>query len=163
VLGLGTAVVLGVIAVLIFVVFAGSSTKHSNSHPTAVRTTGSTTSTATAKPIAQVNLLPPASGSKATGIAQVVQVGSTRGIVLVAQNIPANKNNFYAVWLYNSPSQYEIVGYVNPGVGANGQLQTTGPLPTDAAKYGQLVVALQTKAQPKPPGPIVLKGKLTLK
>jgi hypothetical protein len=163
VLGLGAALVLGVIAVLIFVVFAGSGTKHSRSHPTASHTSSSTTSTATAKPIAQVNLLPPASGSKATGIAQVVQVGSTRGIVLVAQNIPANKNNFYAVWLYNSPSQYEIVGYVNPGVGANGQLQTTGPLPTDAAKYGQLVVALQTKAQPKPPGPIVLKGKLTLK
>jgi hypothetical protein len=163
VLGLGAAVVLGVIAVLVFVVFGSSGTKHSNSHPTATHTTSTTTSTATAKPIAQVNLFPPASGSKATGIAQVVQVGPTRGIVLVAQNIPPNRNNFYAVWLYNSPSQYEIVGYVNPGVGSNGQMQTTGALPADAAKYGQLIVALQTKAQPKPPGPIVLKGTLTLK
>ncbi len=164
VLGLGAAVVLGIIAVLIFVVFAGSGTKHSNSRTTAARTTtGSTTSTAQAKAVAQVNLFPPTGAGKARGVAQVVDVGSTRGIVLVAQNIPPNKNNFYAVWLYNSPKDYEIVGYVNPGVGSNGQLQTTGALPTNASKYGQLVVALQTKSQPKPPGPVVLQGKLTLK
>lgn len=163
VLGLGAAVVLGLIAVLIFVVLGGSDSKHGNSQTTAVRRSSTSTTSTQARVITAVNLLPPSGGGQAKGIAQVVDVGSNTGVVIYAQAIPANKNNFYAVWLYNSATDYKLVGYVSPGVGSNGQLQTTGPLPANANHYGQLLVAVQTKDHPKPPGPVVLQGKLTLK
>jgi len=162
VLGLGAAIVLGLVAVLIFVVIDPGSSKHSSTTRTAA--SSSSSSSTSARVIAAVNLLPPAGGGKAKGVAQVVDVGANTGIVIYAQNIPPNSSsNFYGVWLYNSQTDYKIIGYVNPGVGKNGQLQTTGPLPTGANRYGQLVIAVQTKAQPKPPGPIVLQGKLALK
>jgi hypothetical protein len=162
VLGIGATIVLGLIAVLIFVVLGGSPKRNHPARTTAAASSSSASSSTTARVIAQVNLLPPSGGGQAKGIAQVVDVGSTTGIVIYAQGMPANNNNFYAVWLYNSPSDYQIVGYVNPGVGSNGQLQTTGRLPNNATHYNQLLVALQTKAHPKPPGPVVLQGKLAL-
>ena len=163
VLGVGAAIVLGLIAVLIFVVLGSSGTKHSAAtHTAAAKPSSTSTSSTSARVLAMVNLLPPSTGSQAKGVAQVVNVSGTTGIVLVAQNMPPNKNNFYAVWLYNSASDYQIVGYVSPGVGSNGQLQTTGKLPSNASRYGQLLVAVQTKTHPKPPGPVVLQGKLSL-
>ena len=58
--------------------------------------------------------------SKAAGIAEVLNEGSADGVAIVAQNMPPNANkppNAYAVWLYNSPTDAQILGFVNPGVG----------------------------------------------
>jgi Sigma-70, region 4 len=127
-------------------------------------TTPTTTSTTSAKVVAQINLLPPAGhGSKAAGIAEVLSEGSANGIAIVAQNIPPNTikpPNAYAVWLYNSPSDAHILGFVNPGVGKSGRLQTAGPLPTNASHYKKLIVTLETTGTPKTPGTIVLEGSL---
>ena len=65
-------------------------------------------------------------------------------------------------WLYNSGSDSHILGFVNPGVGANGRLQAASPLPSDAARYKQLIVALETAANPHGPGKIILRGPLNL-
>jgi hypothetical protein len=114
--------------------------------------------------IAQINLTPPTAGSKAAGIAEILKEGANDGIAIVAQNITPNTTkpaNAYAVWLYNSPTDAHILGFVNPGVGTNGRLSTAGGLPTDATHYKELIVTVETSANPKTPGPIILQGTLT--
>ncbi len=168
--------VLAVAAVLFFVLRGGHSNKHAASTPatttvapaaSATSTTTSTGSSSTsgtrAKVVAQINLSPPSSDkkSKAAGIAEVLNEGSTDGIAIVAQNIPPNATkppNAYAVWLYNSPKDARILGFVNPGVGKTGRLSTAGGLPSNVSHYKQLVVTVETTASPKAPGTIILQG-----
>lgn len=174
--------VVAVGAVLFFVLRGG----HSNNHAAAssstttsstatssaaasatTPTTASSTSSGTsAKVVAQINLTPPSSDkkSKAAGIAEVLNEGSTDGVAIVAQNVPPNSTkppDAYAVWLYNSPKDAKILGFVNPGVGKTGRLSTAGALPTNASHYKQLIVTVETTASPKAPGTIVLQGNLT--
>lgn len=140
---------------------AGSSTPAAAA--SASTTTTSTTSTA-AKVVAQINLTPPATGSKAAGIAEVLREGTTNGIAIVAQNVPPNTThppNAYAVWLYNSPTDAKILGFVNPGVPKSGKLSTAGGLPTNASHYKELIVTVESSANPKAPGTVVLQGALT--
>ena len=165
-----------VIAVVIFVVV-----RHHNSHTvtasahvtqtnpaSATQTSSGTVSTSTtattsgAKVITQINLAAASAGSKAAAIADVLQEGSQREVAIVGQNMPANtKHNSYEVWLYNSQSNAVSLGFVDPGVSANGKLSAAGPLPADAASYHELIVTTETVAKPTAPGPIVLAGKIS--
>ncbi|MGA9860384.1 MAG: hypothetical protein WBQ18_21140, partial [Solirubrobacteraceae bacterium] len=150
-----------------------ASTPTSTTTPAASATTPTTTSGTTttgttstgAKVLAQINLTPPSGSSapKAAGIAEVLNEGSADGVAIVAQNIPANAKkppNAYAVWLYNSPTDAHLLGFVNPGVGSTGRLSTAGGLPSNASHYKQLIVTLETSASPKKPGATVLQGTL---
>jgi len=113
--------------------------------------------------IAQINLNPP-SGGAAKGIAEVLREQGKTGIAIVAQGLTPNTKhppNAYAVWLYNSPSDSHILGFVNPGVGSNGRLQTAGGLPTNASHFQKLLVTLETRSNPKSPGTVVLEGPLS--
>jgi hypothetical protein len=126
-------------------------------------TTSSSSSTTAAKVVAQINLTPAHTGSKAVGIAEVLDEGSAQGVAIVAQNVPPNSKkppNAYAVWVYNSPSDAHILGFVNPGVGSNGRLSTAGPLPKNIKHYKKLIVTVETNGKPKSPGPIILQGAL---
>ena len=81
----------------------------------------------------------------------------------MAQGLAANAKsppNAYAVWLYNSPSDARILGFVNPPVGNSGRLQTAGGFPANAAHFQKLLITLETQSNPKIPGTIVLQGKL---
>jgi hypothetical protein len=165
-LGLGALVA---IVVVVIVLVTGGSSKSTSSAPAAASSTSSTPaatgtgSSTTPQPIAQVNLTSPTGNSKIAGIAQVVKQGAQEGIVIAAAGVPANtKHDAYAVWLYKSPTKAKILGFVNPGVGANGKLSTAGPLPADASQYSQLLVTLETQASPHAPGKIVLQGALSL-
>ena len=90
----------------------------------------------------------------------MLKQGGKAGIAIGAQNVPANsKHDAYAVWLYNSPTDSHILGFVNPAVGSNGELQA-GRAATNAAHYKQLLVTLETQQSPKAPGQIVLQGQL---
>jgi hypothetical protein len=127
-------------------------------------TTGQTGTTSAAKVVAQINLKPPSGGSSPVGIAEVIAAQGQFGVAIAAQGLSANSKhpaNAYAVWLYNSPSDSKILGFVNPAVGKNGQLKTAGGLPTNASHYQKLLVTLETKSNPKTPGTIVLEGALT--
>jgi hypothetical protein len=127
-------------------------------------TTTTSTSSAAAKVVAQINLTPPAAGSKAAGIAEVLREGTTNGIAIVAQNVPPNTThppNAYAVWLYNSPTDAKILGFVNPGVPKSGKLSTAGGLPANASHYKQLIVTVESSANPKAPGTVILQGTMT--
>jgi hypothetical protein len=154
--------------VLVLVLTSGDSKKHparQASHPVsgATGTTG-TTGTTGAKVVSAIRLKPPSGGKSPLGFAEVLEVQGRFGVAIAAQGLAANTKhppNAYAVWLYNSPSDSKILGFVNPAVGSNGQLKTAGGLPTNAAHYGKLLVTLETKSNPKTPGAIVLEGALT--
>jgi hypothetical protein len=161
---LGGAILLGAVAaaviaaILIFVVFGvGGGTAHKA--PTAKNPVATTSTSAAAKPLAQINLVSP-THSKAVGIAEVIKAGSATGVVIVAQGLKSNANgDAYAIWLYNSPSSAYRLGYVRPAVTSSGRLQTAGRLPANASSYKQIVVALQHGPSNKP-GTIVLRGDL---
>lgn len=157
----GSAIVL--LIVIVVIASSGSSSKHTTS--TSTPSTGAstpTTSTTGARVVAQINLVPASGTSKAAGIAEILKQGANDGIAIVAQNIPPNtKHNAYAVWLYNSPTDSHILGFVNPGVGANGRLSTAGGLPANAGHFKQLIVTMETQANPRVPGQIILQGTLT--
>jgi hypothetical protein len=124
--------------------------------------TGAAANPAGAKVVTQVNLSPTTAGSKAAAIADVLQEGSEREVAIVGQNVPANTaHNSYEVWLYNSPSNAVSLGFVDPGVTANGKLSTAGPLPADASSYRKLIITTETVAKPKQPGLIVLSGTIS--
>ena len=170
------AVAVIIAAVVLFFVLRsnGNSPKHqaattpttatSSSAASASSTTSSSSSGTQARVVAQINLTPPHPGSKAAGIAEVLNEGASQGVAIVAQNVPPNSTkppNAYAVWLYNSPKDAQILGFVNPGVGTNGRLSTAGALPSDAKRYKELIVTVETQAKPKAPGTIILQGALT--
>jgi len=168
------AVVAVVVVVVILLSSGGSGANKAN--PPAASASSTTTATSTAagssttgtastpaKVVAQINLTPPTASSKAAGIAEVLKQGVTDGIAIVAQHVPPNATkppNAYAVWLYNSPSDSHILGFVNPGVTSSGRLSTAGGLPANASHYKELIVTVETKAHPKTPGTIVLQGAL---
>ncbi len=157
------------IVVIIIIVSGGSSKNHSSttssstaasvSSSASASTTASTTASAT--PIASITLAPTSAGSKAKGVAIIVRQGTATGIVIQATGVvPNTKHNAYAVWLYNSPTDAHILGFVNPGVGANGRLTTAGGLPANASGFKQILVTLETQANPHAPGTIILEGTL---
>jgi hypothetical protein len=158
-LGVGAAVVIAV--VVIFVVTGSSSKKSAPANATTPTSSTSAAGSTTATPVAQINLLSPRSKSTA-GIAEVLKQGNNTAIAIVGQGLPANsKHDAYAVWLYNSGTDALRLGFVNPGVGKNGRLETTGPLPTNASHFKQLLVTIETNTNPKSPGQIILQGNLT--
>jgi hypothetical protein len=167
----GGAIVLGIIAliavvvVVVVIVSSGGSDHHktnaSATTSSTASTSTSTTSTTKAKVVAQVNLTSPL-GSKTVGVAVVVKQGTQAGIVIRAQGVPANtKRDAYAVWLANSGSDAVRLGFVNPGVGGNGRLQTAGGLPANANHFSQVLITLEHAGHPAHPGTIVLQGHLT--
>jgi hypothetical protein len=142
---------------------AGTTTPTTASTPTT--STGSTPTTGTtgqaAKIVAQVNLNPPSGGS-AKGVAEILKAGSTEAVAIVATHVAPNKaHDAYAVWIYNSSSDAVRLGFVSPGVGSTGKLQTEGSLPANASNFHHLIVTLETSPNPKTPGQIVLEGDLT--
>jgi hypothetical protein len=166
---IGIAVLVVVAVVVVVLASGGSSPKHpaaataSTSTSAAASSTTGTGSTA-AKVVAQISLTPAHSGSKAAGIAEILKEGASDGIAVVAQNVPPNTTkppNAYAIWLYNSAKDAYRLGFVNPGVGSNGKLSTAGGLPSNAKRFKQVIVTLETTAHPVTPGAIVLHGVLS--
>jgi hypothetical protein len=151
-----------VIVVAVILIAGGGGSKHKSS--TTANAATSTSATTAPQVVRQINLTSPSpANSKLTGLADVLKQGTTEGIAIIAQNVPPNtKHDAYAVWLYNSPSDSHILGFVNPGVGANRRLSTAGPLPANASHYRQLIVTLETQANPSAPGTIILQGPFTL-
>jgi hypothetical protein len=179
-LGGGLIVVLVIVIVIVLVSGGSSSSGSSSSTPaasastpaaptpstgTTASTPSSTTGTSTtgAKVVAQVNLSSPTGAKKTAGVAAVVRQGASTGLVIRAQGMtPNTSHDAYAVWLYSSASDSHILGFVNPGVKADGKLQTAGVLPANASHFKQILVTLETQAKPKAPGKIVLQGALSL-
>jgi hypothetical protein len=166
-----TAAAIIVLAVVLSLVFNNGNNKKTgttaNKTGTTTLTNGSATTptstktTGNSKLLAQINLNPP-SGGKAKGIAEVLRQSGKNGLAIVATGLtPNTSHNAYAVWLYNSPTDSHLLGFVSPAVGSSGRLQTAGALPSNASHYHKLLVTLETKATPTTPGTVVLQGTLS--
>jgi hypothetical protein len=160
------ALIVVVVVVVLLIVLSGGSAPHSGtpaaSGTTATTGTTGTTATSTTTPkaqvVAQTNLNPPSGKGAAKGVGIVVKEGSAYGIVIEAAHLAPNDKNAYAAWLYNSPSDAYRLGFVNPPVGKSGTLQVGQALPTNAGRFKQLLLTLETQSNPKSPGTIVLQG-----
>jgi hypothetical protein len=117
-------------------------------------------SPATSSP--RITLLSPTGNTSIAAIAEVVKQGGKQAIAIVGHGLPSNtKHDAYAVWVYNSPRDAALLGFVNPAVGKDGRIETTGPLPANAAHFKQLVITIETTDSPGQPGRVVLRGRLT--
>jgi hypothetical protein len=116
--------------------------------------------TSAARIVRQIALKPP-QGGPAAGIAEIVRSGATETLAILAQQLHQNtKSSAYAVWLFNSPADSHLLGFVSPPVTSNGRLRTEGALPPNAAHFRNVIVTLETQASPTAPGTIVLEGPL---
>jgi hypothetical protein len=159
----GGAILLSTIAALIVaaVIVAIATSGAGKKAPHRPKQSGSTATATTATPqiLAQLNLTSPTGAKSRLGIVQVIREGRVIGIVLAAQGMPANTtHNAYAVWLYNSPSSYRFVGFVQYLVGKSGKIDTSGKLKPGAAAYHHLLITLETQSKPQHPGEVVLSG-----
>jgi hypothetical protein len=161
-LAIGTLVVVALVVFLVVILSGGSSNKHSSvastARPAGTSAASTSTSKTSAQVVAQTNLNPPSGSGSSKGVAFVVKAGSAYGIIIQAQHVTPNSHNAYAAWLYNSPTDNVRLGFVNPPVGKNGQLQVGGGLPANAGHFKQLVLTLETQSNPKSAGTIVLEG-----
>ena len=90
--------------------------------------------------------------------------GGRRAIIVAGQGLSPGA---YALWLYNSGSSAKLLGFVPQRVGRDGRFATQGEVPSDAARYRQLVVTRETvtgntRRPPTRPGTVVLQGDLNL-
>jgi hypothetical protein len=164
----GGAVLLGglallVVAVIVIVLIVGGGGGSSHPHHTSVAATGTRSGTTTAtgtsttvQKLGQINLTSP-TNRKTLGVAVVAESHGEIGMVLVAQNLPANNHNAYGVWLYSGPGQQHFLGFYNGVVGSSGKMEVQAPLPANYTSYKQLLVTLET-GKPTHPGTIVLQG-----
>lgn len=157
----GLAIALAVAVLAITGVFSGDDDDNGGSRANTT-TNASTTGEPTVE--AQINLTPPeGSGSEAAGVAQIARQGNQRAVALVGQGLQAaNRQRFYAIWLYTSPTQAEFLGFPNPQPDQNGRIETGFGLPNSASRFRELVVTRETQERPRRPGTIVLRGRLNL-
>lgn len=163
-LGAGAAVAIAL--VLVFVVFNGGGNTHAAS--TAHHTSASahtTTASSSPKILSQINLKPPSGAKSPIGVAYVVRVKNQIGMLIGAQGLKPNSKkpaNYYAIWLYNSPTDDRFLGLVTPAVGKNGVFRLPAALPSNASHFHTLLVSLETAVPKKTingkTGPIVLEG-----
>lgn len=163
----GGYVVLAALAVIIAVVVivlinsGGSSNTAVITGTTASKTTTASTSTAAQPKIeAQINFTPPNPTSHALAIADIISQGSLKAFALTAQGLTPTNGFAYAVWLYNSPGDAKLLGFIDQQVTSNGQAKAISPLPADASHYREIVITKETATKPTTPGPIVLVGQL---
>ena len=170
-LAVGALIVVIVVVVFFVVLSNGGSSKHTatglagtspSGNATTTSGTGTTATTPKAQVVSQTNLNPPAGGTgPAKGVGIVVKEGNAYGIVIEAAHMAPNNKNAYAAWLYNSPTDAYRLGFVSPPVGKSGTLQVGSTLPTNAGRFKQLLLTLETESNPKSPGAIVLQGPFT--
>ncbi|MGA2320395.1 MAG: sigma-70 region 4 domain-containing protein [Solirubrobacteraceae bacterium] len=109
----------------------------------------------------RLTLTPTEPASKSVAVVEILSEGSKRAFYIAAENLPASKGFFYAIWLYNSPTSAEPLSRA-PAVGSDHRLQGGALLPANAGNYSKLIVTRETSVSPTHPGPIVLSGPFSL-
>jgi hypothetical protein len=115
-----------------------------------------------AKTVRRLALTPAGSGGDALGAGVVVSQHGRLLLLLQARGLQPNHHNSYGVWLYNSPGDAEMLGFVPQPVGADGTFSSSVMLPDDAVRFHALIVTLETSQLPKKPGTTVLRSPLSL-
>ncbi|HEX5308277.1 MAG TPA: sigma factor-like helix-turn-helix DNA-binding protein [Solirubrobacteraceae bacterium] len=167
----GGALLLGgilVVIVVAVVLITGGGGGKGGGATTSTKTTGTNASTSTstssrARPRIdkKLTLSPVEPESRAGGEAYVLSDGSRHAFYVAAQHLPPSQGFFYAVWLYNSPSSSAPLGRA-PAVSSSGRLEGGGPLPSNAADYGKILITRETSTHARHPGTTVLSGDFSL-
>jgi Sigma-70, region 4/Anti-sigma-K factor rskA len=163
------AIVVVIVVVVVLVSSGGgkgstpTNTAASTPTSTAGSGTSSTSTTSATKPKldSTIRLSSPEPSTNAAGVAYVLSDGSRRAFYVTAQGLPPSSGFFYAVWLYNSPSDAEPLGRAS-NVSSNGRMEGGNPLPSNAGDYAKFIVTRETSTHPSQPGPTVLSGSFTL-
>jgi len=162
---LGGFLVLGALGVALAVglvlIFGGGDDDNGKSASDTPTTTASQPTGAAGTPTvdAQINLTSPVPGSKALGVAQVLSQGGQRALAVTGQDLQPSAR--YVVWLYNSASDAQFLGFAPP-VEKDGRLSGLAGVPENASKFKQLIVTKEKVDRPTKPGTIVLRGQFTL-
>lgn len=144
-------------AVVVIVVVTGGGSSHGKATKT---TTG--TSSAQAKAEARITMHPQNPASPSTGTVQILSEGEKKAFFIQAEHLPSTGGKtFYAVWLYNSPSNALALSK-SPPVGASHKLAGAALLPSNASDYREILLTRETSLRPSRPGPVVLRGHLNL-
>lgn len=123
---------------------------------------GPTLGPAPARIVETIPLRPPTNTGRGRGTVELIHQGHIPGITITATGLAANtRHNAYAVWLYRSPTDERLLGFVNPAVRSNGRLKTAGVLPTNASRYDTLLITLETRPRPHVHGQLILVGRGT--
>jgi hypothetical protein len=113
--------------------------------------------------VAQIPLRPPSRHRTPAGIVYIYKSTQGYGLSLDAAGVrPASASNAYAVWLYNTPHEAQLLGFIAKGTARAGNLTTHGALPSHPNRYNLILVTLETNSRPTTPGKVVLEGPLSL-
>jgi len=147
------AIIAAVVVVIVVVTDGGSSHKN---------TSTTKTSATQAKAEARITMHPQNPASPSTGTVQILTEGEKKAFFIQAEHLPSTSGKtFYAVWLYNSPSNALALSK-SPPVGANHKLAGAALLPSNASDYKEILLTRETSLRPSRPGPVVLRGHLNL-
>jgi hypothetical protein len=138
----------------------GASTTPASTTPASTGPTGPTGASGSGQVLGSVTLAPQQAGSKATGAAVFQRQSNQVGFALEAQGLAPTNGFAYAVWLYNSPTDAQPLGFAGK-VGSDGKLAPVASfLPSNASRFKELVLTHETSTRPAHPGPLVLAGRL---
>ncbi len=155
------ALILVAAVVVVILVVSGGGSSHNKTASTS-GTTGTSTSASSGSPKVEATIqMHAASGSAAKGAVEILSEGGKRAFYILAEHLPESKGFFYAVWLYNSPSNAEALSKAKP-VTSNGRLAGAAALPSNASSYREILLTRETSARPSKPGPVELRGTLAL-
>jgi hypothetical protein len=159
----GGAVLLAALAAAVIVVVVLLSGGGSSKKTPAIASKTTTTSATSTGPTIDdsIVLRAPSAASKSVGAAYVLSKGSTRAFFIQAEHIPPAKGFYYAIWLYNSPTDFQPVTK-SSDVGANQRLEGISPLPTNASHFHSVLLTKETSKRPTHPGHVVLRGPFKL-
>jgi hypothetical protein len=152
-----------VIAVVVIVIIIAASGGGKSRTATTSRNTVTTAPTGGGQTVAKLILTPVGSNHSAFGAGAVERQNGRLLLLLQAHGLTPNTlHNSYGVWLYNSPADARLLGFVMPSVGRSGRFANNALLPAGASRFHTLIVTLETSSQPTRPGPLVLRAPLSL-
>ncbi len=79
----------------------------------------------------------------------VLAEGSKRAFFIAAQNLPATKGFYYAIWLYNSPSSALPLSR-SPQVGSTHSLAGGSALPANAGEFHEILLTRGDRGATRP-------------
>lgn len=157
------ALIAALVAVLVIVLSGGGSSTHRVAGaPAGVPSARTRTHQAPGKTVRRLVLIGSASSHKAFGTGVVVSQHGNLLLLLQARGLAPNHHDSYGVWLYNSPRDARLLGFVPRPVGTNGTFTSSVILPGEAGRFHSLIVTLEHSQLPKTPGTTVLRSPLSL-
>jgi hypothetical protein len=162
-IAIAAIVIVIVIAVVVIVIIIAASGGGKSRTATTPRTTVTTAPTGGGQTVAKLILTPVGSNHSAFGAGAIERQNGRLLLLLQAHGLTPNTlHNSYGVWLYNSPADARLLGFVMPSVGRSGRFANNALLPAGASRFHALIVTLETSSQPTRPGPLVLRAPLSL-